>query len=310
MRIKSPAKDEWDPGRGGFSANSTDPRLRLRRLQMLAAAVALLVLAFAIPFYELARLAESSQLFSYIPLIPLVSAWLIWTDRGKFRWDSNPDRRLAWIPLVIGLGLAAYGSLVRPGFDLAQVDCLALMMLSFVCLLVGLTWLVLGTGAMRSLAFPLGFLIFCIPFPTALLNGMEYFLQHASADVAHVLFWISGTTFARRGLLFYLPGITIEVAPECSGIHSTWVLFITSVLAGQLFLRSPWKRILLCVAILPLALIRNGIRILTIGELCIHIGPEMIDSYIHRHGGPIFFIASLIPFFYFLRYLRRTETVR
>jgi hypothetical protein len=34
----------------------------------------------------------------------------------------------------------------------------------------------------------------------------------------------------------------------------------------------------------------------------------MIDSYIHRHGGPIFFIASLLPFFFFLLYLQKSES--
>src|SRR5262249_56535760 len=35
-----------------------------------------------------------------------------------------------------------------------------------------------------------------------------------------------------QGLVFDLPGFSLEVAPECSGIHSTLVLFITSLLAG------------------------------------------------------------------------------
>ena len=34
----------------------------------------------------------------------------------------------------------------------------------------------------------------------------------------------------------------------------------------------------------------------------------MIDSYIHRHGGPIFFVLSLVPFFFLLLFwLRKRE---
>jgi hypothetical protein len=44
-----------------------------------------------------------------------------------------------------------------------------------------------------------------------------------------------------------------------------------------------------------------------IGELCTHIGPQMINSPIHRHGGPLFFVLSLIPFFLLLIFLRRSE---
>ena len=72
-----------------------------------------------------------------------------------------------------------------------------------------------------------------------------------------------------------------------------------------MFLRSPWKRAVLTLAVIPLAIIRNGFRILTISWLCVHVGPEMIDSPIHHRGGPIFFILSLIPFFALLFLLRR-----
>ena len=95
------------------------------------------------------------------------------------------------------------------------------------------------------------------------------------------------------------------MAPECSGIHSSLVLFITSLLAGYLLLNSPWKRAVLVLAVVPLALLRNGLRIVTIGQLCVHVSPDMINSYIHRKGGPIFFALSLIPFFLLLLFLRR-----
>ena len=97
------------------------------------------------------------------------------------------------------------------------------------------------------------------------------------------------------------------MAEECSGIRSSWVLFITSLLASQLFLRSPWRRIILVAFVIPLAIARNGFRILVIGLLCVHVGPHMIDSFIHHRGGPIFFVLSLIPLFVLLSWFRRQE---
>jgi len=123
------------------------------------------------------------------------------------------------------------------------------------------------------------------------------------------MFQLSGMTVFRDGVNFQLPGMTLEVAPECSGIHSTFVLFITSLLAGQMFLRQPWRRAALCLAVIPLALARNGLRIFTIGELCVHIGPQMIDSPVHHHGGPLFFAASLVPFFALLCFLKKNGTI-
>ena len=97
------------------------------------------------------------------------------------------------------------------------------------------------------------------------------------------------------GLAFQLPNVTIEVAPECSGIRSSLVLFITSLVAGHLLLERPWQRALLTLLVIPLGILRNAVRIVTIGWLCTHHGPEMIHSAIHHRGGPFFFAISLVP---------------
>jgi exosortase C (VPDSG-CTERM-specific) len=165
----------------------------------------------------------------------------------------------------------------------------------------------LGGAAMRALAFPFFLLVFMIPFPVPLRHGIETALQHGSAEVADWMLSLAGTPFWRQGMLFRLPGISLEVAPECSGIHSTLVLFITSLLAGQLLLRRTWKRTVLWLAVIPLALLRNGFRVFVISELCVHVSPQMIDSPIHHHGGPVFFVLSLAPFFLLLYFLRKGE---
>jgi exosortase/archaeosortase family protein len=87
------------------------------------------------------------------------------------------------------------------------------------------------------------------------------------------------------------------------------VLTIVSITAAWLFLRSTWKQVLLVLVVIPLALIRNGFRIFVIGRLCIAYGPQMLNSPIHRHGGPLFFALSLLPFFLVLLLLRKTEGI-
>jgi len=59
--------------------------------------------------------------------------------------------------------------------------------------------------------------------------------------------------------------------------------------------------------VIPLGIVRNAFRILVIGLLCVHVGPHMIDSLIHRRGGPFFFVLSLVPLFLLLWWLRRRE---
>ncbi|MEO6992693.1 MAG: exosortase/archaeosortase family protein [Lacunisphaera sp.] len=277
-------------------------------LRRLWPAVLGLAVCFIQPLYQLVKLAFSDDLYSHIPLIPLVSLYLIWTQRSELPRASAPYRPLA--PLlalagVIALGISLAG--VHGGFDLTAEDVLALRIGSLLFFIGGATTWLLGRKTLSALAFPLLFLIFMLPFPTAVRAGLESFLQYGSAAVAHVLFTLAGTSVFYHDLTFRLSDISLHVAPECSGIRSSLALFITSVVAGHFFLRSRWKCAVLSLAVIPLALLRNGFRIFTIGELCVHINPDMINSYIHRKGGPIFFALSLIPFFLLLWLLLRSE---
>ena len=160
---------------------------------------------------------------------------------------------------------------------------------------------------MSAIAFPMGFLIFLTPLPDQAVDWMESGSKLASAEVASWFFVLSGTPAFREGTFFQLPGIVIQVAQECSGIKSSWVLFITSLVAGYLFLTKPWSRALLVGAVIPLGVLRNGFRIMVIGLLCVHVGPDMINSPLHRRGGPIFFVLSLVPLALILWLLRRRE---
>jgi exosortase C (VPDSG-CTERM-specific) len=264
---------------------------------------------FARPLYQLAMHAAGSSLHSHILLIPFVSAYLIYLQRKSLptRYYSSPG--LAVIPLVAGSAAAAAGwSLRSSGWPLGENDYLALMALSFVCFIAAGGFLFLGRKWMAAAAFPIAFLIFMIPMPDAMADSLETGSKLASAEAANLFFKISGTPILRDGNIFQLPNIIIEVAQECSGIRSSWVLFITSLLGAHLFLKSPWRQAVLVAFVIPLGIVRNGFRVFVIGMLCVHIGPAMIHSVIHRRGGPLFFVLSLIPLFLLLWWLRRGET--
>jgi exosortase C (VPDSG-CTERM-specific) len=163
---------------------------------------------------------------------------------------------------------------------------------------------------MSAVRFPAAFLFFTVPLPDAAVSALETASKLASAEVADWLFQLTATPFLRQGTFFQLPGILIEVAQECSGIRSSVVLFITGLLASYLLLRSPWRRALLVGVVIPLGVLRNGLRILTISLLCVHVGPHMIHSVVHKRGGPAFFALSLIPLFLLLWWLRKSEAAK
>ncbi len=281
------------------------PSLSRSRAIKLALWGAALLVVFAKPLWDLFRLALAEDLHSHVLLIPLISGYLIHSQRRQLPWQAPASQGLAWATSFLGLAVA--GAALIAGGRIEHSARLAALILSFVIMVQALGFAVLGKRWMKAATFPMLFLLFMVPLPNAMAEGLETALKLGSAETSDLFFQLSGIPFLRDGVIFQLPGITLEVAQECSGIRSSYVLFITSLLAGYLFLRSPWRRGILAFAVIPLGLLRNGFRIMVIGLLCVHYGPHMIDSIIHRRGGPLFFALSLIPLFVLLWWLRRRE---
>ncbi len=281
------------------------------RVRVFLIFVAGLTASFAWPLASLAIHVAGSELHSHIVLIPFVVAYLLYIRRRQLpkEYDSSPG----WAIVALLVGLMTLITALHEGVfgrPLSQNDYLALMTLSFVSLLVTGGFLFLGRKWMAAAAFPFAFLLFMIPLPDRAADLLETALELGSAEAANAFFSMSGMTVLRDGTIFQLPTITLQVARECSGIRSSWVLLITSLLAANLFLKSPWRRLVLVAAVIPLGILRNGLRILFIGLLCVHIGPEMIHSIFHRRGGPPFFVLSLIPLFVLIWWLRRGEPIK
>ncbi len=293
---------------GGLSWGNRPDRRAV--LSMLGIVLGLLVIAFNRPLLELVRFALNSDLYSHILLVPFLSFYLVFLRKSELARSAFENGRVgAFAMAALGIvPLVAWWGLARESEGLASAqDALFLSTSSFLLLGIAAGLWFLGRKWMSRIALPLVVLMFTAPFPTALERGIEVFFQHASAESASVLFQLSQTPLVRESLFFHLPHITLEVARECSGIRSSLVLFITSLVAGALFLRSPWRRAVLAAAVIPLAILRNAFRIFTIGMLCVHVDPAMIHSWVHVRGGPLFFLLSLVPFFALLVWLRASE---
>ena len=273
--------------------------------------VALLVIVFAKPLFSLAIHVAGSDLHSHVLLIPFISIYLIYlqSDRLPKADISSPGWAIGFFTAGLATLAAAWGFVPSTGL-LSHNDYLALMTLAFLCFLVMGAFLFLGRKWMAAAVFPFAFLIFMIPLPDRAADLLETASKLASAEAANWFFQLFRVPFYRDGVVFQLPGITIEVAKECSGIRSSWVLFITSLLASHIFLRDRWRRFALVAVVIPLGILRNGFRIFVIGALCVHFGPQMINSPIHRRGGPLFFALSLVPLFLLLWWLRKGDTAR
>ena len=272
--------------------------------------VGILSLACFGPLVALGRYAMKEELHSHIMLIPLVSLYLASLKRDSLPRDRRGSVAGAMVgALIFAVAAAAvfFGPMLAGAATLGHHDAMVRTAACYALLLVAGGFVFLGTTWMRLLVFPFALLVFMVPLPDIIVVGMENFLMRASAEVAHWFFQWTGTPVFRNGQVMELPGMTLEVARNCSGIRSTLVLFITSLIASYMFLSSPWHRGLLVAMVIPLGILRNAIRVLVLGLLCVHVGPHMIDSWIHHQGGPLFFAVSLVPLFVAAAWFRHRE---
>jgi exosortase len=140
-----------------------------------------------------------------------------------------------------------------------------------------------------------------------LLGWTIYFLQCGSTNLAYFLFRALGVPVLRQGFLLTVPGVTIEVAKECSGIRSSMALFITCVVAAHVFLRTPWKKLAFVLLAFPLALLKNGVRIVTLTLLSTYVDPSFLTGRLHQQGGFIFFLLVLAMLAPVLKLLEKSE---
>ena len=209
--------------------------------------------------------------------------------------------------LGIGLLLAGKGA----GQHLVENDSLSLASLGVVLFLNGGFLISFGSGAFRRALFPLCFLVFVVPLPVWLLERIVVFLQMGSANATQGWFELLGVDYTREGDSFYLQSIGIRVAKECSGIRSWLALFITGSLAGNIFLRSGWRRALLLLSTVPIAVVKNGLRITVLTLLGAFVDEAFLGrSALHTSGGIPFFGLSLVVLAVTLWLLRRAERKR
>jgi exosortase len=261
---------------------------RKKALFLLAASA-----AFAVVFESLnsiVRTGRPNDYYSHIPLIPVISAYVFYARRKKMFGAGPGSLPLGIMILILGLGLFFLDRLFHPGL----IDHTELRASSAILLLSGSYITIFGWRAFREWPFPFGFLLFAVPLPMMWMERIVLALVSGSTGVTFLLFKLFGVPFAQQGSIFHLPAFNVEIARECSGIRSSLALVITSILAGQIFLRKPWKRIVLVLAVIPVTILKNGLRIVILYLLSYFVDMRIIEGgFLHKSGGFLFFGLSL-----------------
>jgi len=248
-------------------------------------------------------LALEREEFTHILLILPIVVALFYVDRANF---ARPPQFGLTIGIVLLVAAAAV-CISAAFFQMPADDRLSLNMLALVIWCAGSFVLSFGAKTARSFLFPLGFLLWMVPLPADFLDHIIAFLQRWSAFSAEALFRLAGVPVSQDGFFLTIPGLTVEVATECSSIRSSLILLVTTMVLAQLELRSFWRKCVVVAVAVPLTVAKNGLRIFIIAMLGTKVNRQYLTGNFHRHGGVIFLMLALAVILLLIWGLKRGE---
>ena len=269
--------------------------------------IAVSCLAFRVPLRDLIAFSLSHDYGSHILLIAPLSIFFVYLKRHQI--FSNVSLRLNGKTIIAGLVPLLLGS----GFFLASrypplgAEALTLEILSLVMSWLSAFVFCFGTASFARTRFPLFFLLLLVAFPQFVIDRAVFALQVGSSDVAYGLLRILDVPVRKDGFFLQLPIVTLEVAKECSGIRSSIALLVTMLVVGEFALRSPWRKGILVLAIIPVLVLKNGVRIVTIYLLAAYVNPAFLHGWLHTSGGIVFYLLGLVALIPVAVLLRRWE---
>ncbi len=209
------------------------------------------LLLFTALFYEtlgsMVSIWLRSETFTHAFLILPISIWLVWEKREHLKYERP---QFSWLGM---LALGGSGFLWLFGY---LVDALVVQQFAWVAAFISGVWAILGNRVAWSIAFPLAFLLFLIPFGEDLVPAMMDF----TADFTVGLVRLTGIPVYREGLFFTLPSGNWSVVEACSGIRYLIASLTLGCLYAYLTYTSLTKRLIFITISIIVPIIANGLR--------------------------------------------------
>lgn len=221
-------------------------------------------------------------------VVPFFSALLVWSRRKRLATiPINPS--WSGLALVAGaLGILIVGVLGAELF---------LSRSSLLLLVAGLVVYSLGWEHFRAILFPWAFLFLMIPLPKIIFNEVTFPLQFLASWLASLVLALLGVPVLREGNIIQLPTTALEVVEACSGIRSLVSLVTVAIIYGYLLEPKIFRRVLLGIAAVPIAVVANALRVMGTGLLGQYWDPSKAEGFFHTFSGWVIFVLSLGMFF-------------
>jgi len=240
---------------------------------------------FNTTFISLFNNINSNDDFSYCFLIPPIIAYLVWEKRSELR-DAVASPSWAGVAVIFfGVLLFWLGELSGEYYTLY---------LSLWFVVAGCVFSLWGWEKFRIILFPVMLSLSMFPLPSLVNSKLSFQLKLISSQLGVDIMQAIGMTAYREGNIIDLGFTQLQVVDACSGLRYLIPLGVLGLLVAYFFKAALWKRILLVISTVPIAIFVNGMRVASVGILYQYFGSAVAEGFFHDFSGWLIFMVSLM----------------
>jgi len=153
-----------------------------------------------------------------------------------------------------------------------------------------LVWGLAGLATLRRVWFPFLFALLAVPLP--FVEAASLPLSQVTGTWSALIVRALGVPVIINGSQITLPNANLVVGAQCSGLRSMVSLFTLSALFAFIVSGPLWGRVILLLSALPVALVGNLARVISLLVVAYRWGPDVGFTFYHDYSGYVFFITA------------------
>jgi exosortase B len=239
---------------------------------------------------SIARLTWSTEQGAHGPIVLMTGIWLVarrWRDVSQVSHRGSLAIALAvFLPCLLVFILARITNILEvEGFAVYGA-------------LVAVFYAYCGRQALRVLWFPLIYFLFLFPPPDTVVAAITQPLKLGISAVAVELLRLVGYPIANTGVVIQVDQYQVLVAAACAGLNSLISLSAIGLFYVYIRHNANWRyALLLMLAIVPVAIFANFIRVVVLILITYHLGDAAAQGFLHGFSGLTMFVIAVLGIF-------------
>ena len=218
-----------------------------------------------------------------------VSLWLLWRKRDQLKESVQRHKPGKNLP---GLALLFFSIILL--IFATRFDYALILAFSIIPFIFGLSYYLYGIETVKLISFPVLYLLLLIPPPMGLLDTITLPMRYAISNATEIVLRFANYPISREGLLLTIGYNDILMGQPCSGFRSLITLLSLGIVYIYVSNTKLANKFIMTAFIIPLALMGNLIRVITLCLITFYFGEEAGQGFFHNFSGIVMFIITIL----------------